>query len=211
MADRIINVLTPAVNFDLVTLEEAKLMTGMSLTDTSSDLQMQLFIDVASSVVMTMCNRVFAKERVREEWRELSSGIRIYLSHWPIKLADLESVESPVGTVLDPATYELEENTGKVSYYSGFTEPVALTYSGGYDLPNAAPAALKSAAALLIWQEKLRATTGSVAGMRSLSHKDSRVQFHDPTKILTAAIGAAKTPMETTVMQLLSHFIHFEV
>jgi hypothetical protein len=212
MADRNIEILTPATNFDLITLSEAKLMTGMSVTDTSDDAQMQLFIDISSAVVAAYCNnRTFAKERVREEWRELSSFLRIFPSHWPIKVADLESVESPSGTVLDPSTYVLEEYSGKISCYNGFTEPVVVTYTGGYDLPSGAPEALKSAVAMLIWQEKLRATTGAVAGIRMLSHKDSRVMFHDPTKIYTAAMGAAKTPVETTLMKLLSHFTRFEV
>src|SRR6516165_5745401 len=202
MADRIINILTPGKNFDLITLNEAKLMTGMSLTDTSADAQMQLFIDVSSTQVMVMCNRTFAKERVREEWRELSSHLRIFTSHWPIKAADLETVESPMGTVLDPSQYELEEDSGKIACYNGFIEPVAITYTGGYDLPGSDDprlTALKSAVGLLIWQEKLRATTGATAGIRMLMHKDSRVMFHDPTKILQAALGAAKTPVETTL------------
>src|SRR6516165_4728344 len=156
MADPIQNVLTPATSFDLVTLPEAKILVGLSANDTSDDQLMQLLIQIASAQVSRMCNRTFAKERVREEWRNLSTGTWIFPYHFPIKQADLESVESPVGTVLDPSTYELEEYSGKICYYAGFTEPVGITYTGGYSLPSEAPPALKNAAALLIWQQKLR-------------------------------------------------------
>jgi hypothetical protein len=211
MADPIQNVLTPATSFDLVTLPEAKILVGLSANDTSEDQLMQLLIQIASDQVSRMCNRTFAKERVREEWRNLSTGTWIFPYHFPIKLADLESVESPVGTVLDPSTYELEEYSGKICYYNGFTEPVGITYTGGYSLPSEAPPALKNAAALLIWQQKLRTTTGAAAGVRMISHKSARIVYHDPNKVLAAALGAATTPMGSTLMQLLSHYIRYEV
>jgi hypothetical protein len=212
MADRNIKVLTPATSFQLLTLDEAKLMLGMSTNDTSSDQQIQLFIDIASATVMRLCNRIFAYEEIRESWRELNGGHRIFPSHWPIKEVDIESVESPPGNVLAPGDYELEEGSGKISTFtSGFTEPVVVHYWGGYNLPDDAPLPLKRGAGLLVWQEKLQATLGTVGGVRMLSHKDSRVQFHDPLKILTAALGSAGSPIQTSVMNILSHYIHYEV
>jgi len=212
MADRIItDILAPATNFDLVTIEEAKLMTGMSLTDTSEDAQMKLFINIASaSIASRIHNRVFAKEKVREKWRDLGTR-RVFLSHWPVKKADIESVESPEGTVLDPSAYEVEELAGKVSNFNGWVEPVVFTYTGGYVLPQDAPDALKNAAALVILQEKTRAMTAQVGAIRMLSHKDSRVMYHDPSKVFQAAMGAAKQDVEGVLRALLSPFMHFEV
>src|SRR5215471_11961627 len=100
MADRDVLVLTPATNFDLMTLQEAKTMLGMSLTDTSDDAQLQLFIDINSATVARLCNRTFAREEVSETWRELNGGHRIFLSHWPVLSSDIEDVESPEGTPL---------------------------------------------------------------------------------------------------------------
>jgi hypothetical protein len=211
MADPICNVLTPATNFDLVTLPEAKMLIGVSANDTSDDAHIQLLIQIASDQVARLCNRTFARERVREEWRELASGLRIFPHHWPIATADVETVESPEGTFLASTDYEVEEYSGKISYYGGFTEPVVITYTGGYILPGGAPAALKNAVGLLIWQQRLRTTSAAAGGIRMLAHKSARVVYHDPNKILAAALGAAKTPMGSDVMQLLSHFIHYEV
>jgi len=51
---------------------------GLSLTDTSDDAQLQLFIDINSATVARLCNRIFAREEVREEWRDLGSQLA-----WP--------------------------------------------------------------------------------------------------------------------------------
>jgi hypothetical protein len=219
MADRIISVITPATNFDLMTLDEAKMLAGIAVTDTTDDAQMQLFLDINSATIMRMCNRIFAREEVREEWRELNGGCRIFPSHWPIKQGDIASVESPIGTVLDPSAYELETESGKVELIaagglaSPWIEPVAITYTGGYDLPDEAPLPLKRAVAMLNLQSKLLASLGTIAGIRQLSHKEARIAFHDPVKILEAALGGGSggNAMQSAIMQLLSHYIHFEV
>jgi hypothetical protein len=215
MADRIIEVLTPATSFELLTLDEAKLLMGLSTTDTSEDAQLSLFVDINSATVMRLCNRIFAREECREEWRELNGGYRIFPSHWPIYDGDIESVESPMGTVLDPSAYELEEESGKIEFFGAcaWTEPVVVTYWGGYDLPDDAPLPLKRAVAMLNLQSKLLASMGTIAGIRTLAHKEARVQFHDPVKILEAALGGggAGNPMQAGVMQILSRYIHYEV
>jgi len=124
MADRTITVLTPAVESDLLTLQEAKQLMGLSLTDTSDDAQLQLFIDLNSATVARLCNRIFARQEIREEWRDLGCQLswpgyyypdyvpyysgtalsndahRLFLSQWPVQPGD---VESPQGTVLDPS------------------------------------------------------------------------------------------------------------
>jgi hypothetical protein len=214
MADRIIKILTPATSFDLMTLDEAKLMMGIATTDSSEDQQLSLWIEINSATVARMCNRVFAREEVREEWRELNGRHRIFPSHWPIKEEDIESVESPLGTVLDPSAWELEEESGKIEIFGAvaFTEPVCVHYWGGYDLPDDAPDPLKKAVAVLNLQSKLLASLGTIAGIRGLSHKEARVQFHDPMKILEAALGGgAASSTSGAVMQLLSHYIRYEV
>ena len=211
MADRNVEVLTPATSFDLMTLDEAKQMLGISLTDTSDDAQLAMFIDINSATISRLCNRVFAREEVTESWRELNGGNRVFLSHWPVLQADIESVQSPLGTMVSPDDWELEEESGKVSFFGvAAIEPVVITYWGGYNLPNEAPGALKHALALLNLQSRLLASLGTIGGIHQLSHKEARISFHDPAKILAAAMGQA-AGMENPVMQVLSHYIHYEV
>lgn len=212
MADRSITVLTPATNFDLATLTEAKLLMGMSLTDTSDDQQLQLWIDMNSATIATMCNRTFAREEVSETWRELAPGHRIFLSHYPAHAVDIESVTAN-GVLIDPSLYELEERSGKLSIFTSqyWAEPVVIQYWGGWILPDEADMALKRALALLNVQSKLLASIGTIGGIKQLSHKEARVGFHDPMAILAAAMGGAGSPVSQAIMNLLSHYMRFEV
>jgi hypothetical protein len=237
MADRTITILTPATDLDVMTLDEAKMLMGLPLADTSQDGQLGLFIDINSATIARLCNRMFAREEVREEWRELGSQLsypgyyfpdppsayysgtvgrsdahRIFLSHWPVHPGEIETVESPQGTVIDPSAYEVEEQSGKLECLIGsFVEPVVVTYWGGYKLPEEAPPPLKQACALLNVQSKLLASLGLLAGIRLMSHKSARVAFHDPLKLLEAAMGGKGSPTSLAVMNLLSHYIRLEV
>src|SRR5262245_15286504 len=98
MANIFIKILTPATNFQLLTLDELKIALGIATGDASSDPQLTQWIDWYSAYVSQVTNRVFAKEKVRETWRCLNSCGRLFLSHWPVKEADIETVESPRGT-----------------------------------------------------------------------------------------------------------------
>ncbi len=213
MADRVIQILTPAASHDLITLDEAKLLMGMSTTDTGMDAQIALWIDMNSQTVARLCNRVFAREEVAETWRDLNDGDRLFLSHWPILTADVESVESPAGsgTLIDPAAWELEEGSGKLTIGAGYAaDPVTITYWGGYVLPDEAPAPLKQATALLNAQSKLLSTLGSSAGVRMIAHKEKRVAYHDPNLLISAAMGGKGSGTETAIMNILSRYMRYE-
>jgi len=207
MADIIIKILTPATQFDLLTLQEAKLALG--ITDNLSDAQLQQSITVYSDVVSELTNRVFAKERVRETWRCLGSR-RLFLSHWPIVETDIEKVECPRGTLMDPATYEIEERSGKIELFGPQPEPIEITYTGGVTLPDKAPPALKQATLLLIREDRATAQRQATSGIRSLSHKEARVMFFDPAQQLRAQGGGGNQTMNA-VSALLSHYTRLEV
>lgn len=212
MADRDIEILTPATDFDLLTLDEAKHLIGMSTTDTSMDAQLQLWIDINSQTVARLCNRIFAREEVSETWRDLNGGDRLFLSHWPVAKGDVESVEVPAGsgTMLDATGWRIEEGSGKLTVTADVADPVTVTYWGGYLLPDDAPMPLKQATAMLIAQSKLLSSLGTTAGMRQVAHKEKRVSYYDPNILLTAVMGKG-TGTETAIMSLLSHYIRYEV
>jgi hypothetical protein len=226
MADRTIDVLVPATETDILSLDEAKTLMGISLTDTSEDAQLAMWIDINSQTIARLCNRMFAYEQVCDTWREfqygatmmstVSFGHRIFLSHWPVDPGDIVSVEAPAGSgmFLDPSQWEIETASGKLSIFATteqWTEPVAVTYSGGYNLPDEAPGPLKQATALLCVQSKLLASLGTMAGVRLLSHKDKRVAFHDPMKILEAAMGGKGSATNMAVMNMLAPYTRVEV
>jgi len=128
MADVTIKIIEPADDFDLMTLDELKVSLG--ITDATQDQALEDQIDRYSDVVSVMCNRVFARETVRETWRCFQSdcpGTRLFLSHWPVKEEDIAAVEAPGGTVLDPAAYELEERSGKLTIFNNTESEVIVT------------------------------------------------------------------------------------
>lgn len=222
MADTIIKILEPAESFDFMTLDEAKLLLGISSADTSSDEQLKLLITQYSDVIMTTCNRIFAREKVRETWRDLQSR-RIYLSHWPVREEDIELVESPRGTLTPIENYydpdrggngywELEEQSGKLEIFGSQVEPIEVTYTGGYNLPDEAPPALKNASTVLIRAGRSEAARESVSGIRSIAHKDSRVMFFDGGGTGTkAAGGGVGTSPADLAKSLLYHYMRFWV
>jgi hypothetical protein len=216
MADISIKVLQLADSYALLTLDELKTILGLPSTDVTEDVQLQMWIDQYSDVVATMCNRVFAYEKVEETWRgDLPplDGPRLFLTHYPVADADIASVESPRGSILDPASYELETASGKLRIAGACAEPVTVTYSGGYDLPEEAPPALKAATGLLIQAARMQARMNATSGIRSIVHRESRVQFFDPVQVLGSKGGAA-APLQgatDTVNALLYKYIRFHV
>ena len=209
MADRNIQIITPATSIDFLTLAECKLLLGMSASDTSQDQVLQMMISENSALIATMCNRTFAEEVVTESWRDIGDR-RLFMSHWPIK--SIASITA-AGTTLDVSAYEVENLSGKISIFNGnggsWSEPAIVNYTGGYVLPTEAPLALKQATAILVREEKIRMMQAQTAGIRSIVHKDSRVMYFDPNAVLLKLGGTS--PGMKAVENLLNHYIRFEV
>lgn len=213
MADIWVKVLVPAESYDLLTLDEAKTILGISATDTSEDNQIKMWIAHYSDVVATMCNRVFAKETVEETWRGDTMPFdcpRLFLTHYPVADEDIESVESPRGSSVDPAAWEVENRSGKMRIDGAWAEPVTVVYTGGYDLPDEAPPALKQATGLLIQGAREQMTQAAVSGIKSITHRESRVQFMDPNTALNKG-GGALAQAADTVDALLYKYMRFYV
>lgn len=218
MADVYLKTIEPADNFDLVTLAEVKTALGIQLADTTQDATLTQQITIYSDYIATLCNRVFAKEKMQERWRDIQDN-RIFLSHWPLETESaIESVTRPDGTTIAANAYEVELKSGKVGIMGGGGEPITITYTGGYDLPEKAPPALKQAALYAIRYGRMQDALmrPGIAGVRSLAHKESRVVYHDPNKMQTtmpnAAAGAAgATGLPAPYNVLLMHFVRLEV
>jgi hypothetical protein len=209
MVDTILKVLTPADSIDLVSLDEVKLMFGIAPTDTSEDAQLENYITTTSAWLARECNRTFAYEEMYETVRCLQPR-RYYTSHWPVKEDDIESIETPRGSLIDPSTYEVEEESGKIEFFGGRTEPIVVTYWGGYHLPDGAPPDLKGFCTMMIREARAYASRQAVSGIRSIVHKESRVQYFD----INAAIGKGGTPfdfMGDAIKTSLYHYMRFWV
>jgi hypothetical protein len=217
MADRIIDVITPAESFDLMTLAELKIMFGILATDTSQDELLTMFITNYSDLIATYCNRVFAYEELTEIWRcveydQNNAMTRLFLSHYPLDKSYDIILESPSGSTLDPASYAIELKSGKIELLSTNSEPIKVTYAGGYKLPEEAPPALKQALGLMIREGQAMMQRLAVSGVRSIAHKDSRVQYYDSqaTAAKLGTIGVSAVGM-SGANSLLMHYVRLEV
>jgi hypothetical protein len=205
MVDVTVKILEPASDFDLISLAELKVALGLPAGTGTTDPQLEWLIDVGSSTISTLCNRVFAKEKVKETWRCLGAR-RVYLTHWPVKEEDIESVTTN-GT--DRLDYELEEGSGKLSIFTDRQEPIIVTYTGGYVCPDEVPDALKQACALIVSTSKAEQAAAALTGVRMISHKESRVMFHTPNSGSSgggSGSGGASA-VRDTVEGLLGHYI----
>jgi hypothetical protein len=220
MADVTVDVITPATAKDLLTLAEAKLWLGISATDTSQDVALQAMITTFSEEIAERLNRhptvTIGYEEVVETWRETLNG-RLFLSHWPVKPADVISVtDGSTGTVLTSDQYEIAQNSGKLSNISiggavssCWTHPVVVHYWGGYNLPTECPLPLKHCVVMLIREERIRMMQMQTAGIRTIRHKEAMVAFFDPNMLLVRMAGA-KSPTLQAVESILTHYMRFQ-
>jgi hypothetical protein len=160
---------------------------------------------------------VFAYEQVSEIWRcvaydQNNAMTRLFLSHYPLDPAATITLESPTGSALDPSTYAIESKSGKIELLSTNSEPISITYSGGYKLPDEAPPALKQALALMVREGQAMMQRLAVSGIRGISHKESRVQYFDyqSTMAKIGLTGVTALGM-SGANALLMHYVRLEV
>jgi len=217
-----VKILEPADHFGFMTPAEARLGMGAVGAADISDEVLQFTIDQNSFIVATLCNRNFgathgfARQKVREIWRclgepcdcpDAASSRRLFLSHWPVREEDVESVQAG-NSILDHYGWELEEHTGTLTVY-GIAEPIIVVYWGGFRLPEEAPPVLKYAATLLVRQEQSDAQTQAMAGIRMIAHKEARIVYHQASATQAAARGGGgggTTPAMEPVKNLLVPF-----
>jgi Phage gp6-like head-tail connector protein len=211
MVDVLTKIITPATNYDLMTVDDLKLALGIA--DNSQDAALARYITSYSDVIAKLCNRVFARETLTETWRDLDSN-RIFLSHYPIATeTDITSVQCPRGvTTLDPSSYEIDLKEGQINLYATQSEPITVTYTGGYQLPDDAPPSLQEAMVVIVREARAAAMRAAVSGIRSMSHKESRVVYFDPNLLNRSMASNLLNPgIAPLVDTLLMHYVRIQV
>jgi hypothetical protein len=206
---QILNVITESSTQDLVSLDDMKQKLHIPPTDTTKDFLLQEIITNTSGAIAEMCNRVFGKGKVEETFYQLEDATtpatrRLYLSRWPVAKADIETFTQDGVDYLPDAigpphlgSWVLEESTGTL-----YQQPPAgawggvidVVYTGGYDLPDGAPGALKFATEALIRESYTSwIRNPSSFGVRQIGHKEARVSYYAPNMFPTLGIPATWT------------------
>jgi gp6-like head-tail connector protein len=207
-------VTTPATSIDLLSLDELKI--ALNITSTVSDPLLAGIITRVSGEIAAYCNnRVFGYESVVETFTEIPPDkLRLFLARYPIPQDDtgITSITINGNAVAYPDGILLDSLWGKLQLPSStFVDQTVITYSGGYNLPDEAPPALKQAAVMLM-REAYYATVRGDATVRMIGHKESRIIYFDPNLLARSSGGGPTggTPAQRASHDLLTHFTRYE-
>ena len=220
------NIVTPAESIDLMTLADIKLALNVPPTTTNYGPAISMFITNVSDELATMAGwrpqrQGFGKPQVTETFYDISQQQqRLYLTRWPTSMADIVSMTDGYGNnLLASPDWFLEEKTGilykgpsaATPYWSG---QVTVTYSGGYDLPDDAPPALKALCIVMTREAYYEMVRGAIlSGIRMISHKSARVMYY-PTGVQGVVLGRgvpASAAAQRAIYDVLGHFSRYWV
>ena len=180
---------------DLITLDDLKLELG--ITGTAEDAALQARITRLSDQIAEYCDRIFALIEVEETFAFNSAArmcphggpqpIPLVLMQYPVtEIATL----TRDGVAIDAAEYDLNSASGLLWPRAGqWSGRIVATYSGGYSLPEGAPATLQSAVIEAVRQR--RAFSGRDPSIREIGHDITRVGYY--SEPLNSSHGLAQS------------------
>jgi hypothetical protein len=171
---------------DLISLADLKL--ALNIEGTTDDAALQAAITFQSRIIADYCHRRFGLAQVIEtftldHYEGMLSRQALTLSLYPVIAVTAVSVSNGAGAPdyhFDPVSGRLWPWTANAwaterpwAAWGGAT--VAVTYSGGYDLPEEAPARLQRA---VIDAVNVGRTAGTRdPGIREVQHGDTRISY----------------------------------
>jgi hypothetical protein len=183
---------TDSAGPDLIALDDLKLALG--IIGTTEDAALQASITSVSRMIAEYCNRRFGMAQVIETftfdpYENLRAREALVLSLYPV--AEISEVSSVGATSadyqLDPASGRLwlTNPNGDYGYWSErpyrlwpWPGTVSVAYSGGFDLPEQAPARLQQAVIQTIKSGRIYATRDPA--IRGVQHGDTRIDYYTP-------------------------------
>ncbi len=164
---------TDSAGPDLISLDDLKLALG--ITDDTEDAVLQAAITFQSRIIAEYCDRRFGRAEALETFtldrgEVLATRNALTLSLYPV----VEILEvSSVG--ITGSDYELDPVTGRLWFDAWCSGAVSVSYSGGYDLPEEAPARLQRAVILAVNEGRTSGTRDP--SIREVQHGDTRISY----------------------------------
>jgi Phage gp6-like head-tail connector protein len=162
---------TDSAGPDLISLTDLKLALG--ITDDTEDATLQAAITFQSRIIAEYCDRRFGRAEALETFtfdpgEYMLTRQALTLSLYPV--AEILEISSVGATAAD---YQLDPASGRV--WGGWSGTVAVVYSGGYDLPEEAPARLQKAVIEAVRESQ---TSGARdPSIREVQHGDTRISY----------------------------------
>ena len=191
----LIGTLPADLETDLITLDDLKLELG--ITGTAEDPALQARITRLSDQIAEYCDRIFALIDVEETFA-FNTGARMcpHGGSHPIPLVLMQYPVTEIATLtrdgvaINPADYDLNSASGLLWPRTGlWSGRIVANYSGGYNLPDDAPATLQSAVIEAVRQR--RAYSGRDPSVREIGHDITRVGYY--SEPLNSSHGLAQS------------------
>jgi hypothetical protein len=137
---RITRTVTPAPSLALVSVDQAKEALGIDSADTSQDAALTAQIDAVSIAINNYCDRVFAVQTYRDQYREVCGnwGEPLVMRQYPLDTTGLVITEN--GGALNLALVEVWPETGRLHRLDAAGTPsgwgvalLVVDYTAGFD------------------------------------------------------------------------------
>ena len=162
---------TDSAGPDLISLDDLKLALGIS--GTTEDAALQAMITFQSRIIAEYCHRRFGRAEALETFtfdrgETMPMRLALPLSLYPV--VEILEVSNAGATAAD-----FDPASGRVWLDGWCTGSVAITYSGGSDLPEEAPARLQRAVIMAVNEGRTSGTRD--ASIREVQHGDTRISY----------------------------------
>jgi hypothetical protein len=186
---------------DLVSLEDAKLQLG--ITDDEDDEALAKDITRVSKSIGEYCNRLLSFEDVVEtfifdEFECVNVRQPLVLRQYPVD----EVSEIKLNNVVYDGAFDIDKESGLIWKDGGWSGRVEISYSGGYNLPDDAPAALQVSALEVLTVR--RTISDRDPALRSVTHGESTVSYWN-------SISSSTSGFTSDVIDALAKFRRFVV
>jgi hypothetical protein len=182
---------TDSAGPDLISLDDLKFALGIE--GTTEDAALQAAITMQSRIIAEYCDRRFGLAEAIETFtfdrsENMLPRQALTLSLYPV--VNITEVSTAGATAAD---YDLDPASGRLWTGGCWAETVvAVLYSGGYDLPEEAPARLQQAVIQAVNEGRTSGTRDP--SIREVQHGDTRVSYFTPS-LSTASSGYLSAPV----------------
>jgi Phage gp6-like head-tail connector protein len=204
---------TASAGPDLISLDDLKLALG--ITDTSEDAALQAAITFQSQIIADYCDRRFGLAQALETFtidpgETVRARQALVLSLYPV--VEIFEVSTAGATAadfhFDPASGRLWLPANQYTYgwrytygpYEFWPNIIAVTYTGGYDLPEQAPARLQRAVIEAVNAGRQSGTRDPT--IREVQHGDTRISYVSPS----FAAGSTGQHLSASVTNLIQPY-----
>lgn len=164
---------------DLVSLDDLKLALGIE--GTTEDAALASAITFQSRIIAEYCNRRFGLAQAVEtftfdRYEDMLRRQALTLSLYPVV-----EVTEVLGAGVVGTDYSFDPTSGRLWMANGYcwVDTVNVSYSGGYDLPEEAPARLQRAVIDAV--NAGRTSSYRDPTIREVQHGDARVSYFTPS------------------------------